>query len=1193
MTASQQQNFSLTNNTTQMAMDSQMTFDPDATLDIDATQPDPFEGLDEQKITNGGDNSILGASSTSATLANGVFQTNLTEQQNDALSTSAAQQHTSQASSLYTNACRGPISSTLSSTRNNLEWDNAVSAAMIIIDLIEKKGAKRIIEKYEQGQKGRELDDSNDQTLETIDPWVTCHGILVPGNQKPSSTAPASSSSTSSTPNAHNVYIQKLLLLVERLTDRDLERRLAVHMKYHELEDEGTARAMPSAGLMGLVYHMVQIRPVLDDEDLVNRLVKLQAIKGSFDESFYLELWFAALTGLREASFNTSCQNNMMPKNTTDTEKLNVCGSNTCNTTVATNRLLWKNLVLVKLPHLINLLQKRKETEELANYSLKRDAHQKSSSVKAVESNAIESSLMELRTFTGLLNACSPPACCSEFYVPSSKSSNLVNQFAFGGANGGQQQLSSTMEDDDDDSMMHMIDDMSYAAPTDFNTPTFIKAIRSISTDDIFTCIIYSCQPYKFLRESKLDKLLNKTGTNGTNTTTNTSNHIKSEQYDNADDTDFLMTNGSKQENGYPSSSSSSLFDDDHKMVDADDSDQHDDIGGKPDNLAQIEQNIDERMNAIQTNLTRASISELIHIGLVSLIYWQKIVDFILKLLQEKAQAGDVRSLSRICDALDDCPSAIDLILQLYHPSVLLSPLESICNEWNPSEDYMDMDDGASGSNENEEDDDDDMDGIQNWYFKFGKIWTFVLVVGNKFDIARNIDAVFKNKSGLCCQFFITGPVIYGAHAHDQEVEDLVGRWLSAMGGDGISDDLLRTTNLQLLLRATPTIIDRLLCIYDSGRIDMETFTGVLSYFRRRFLRFVLVPGVTEVLCDELLSRNASTALTCMSHLFLNQSLSDTLIGLCGNTILGSLRAWMECQRQYRKWTGNKNRNNISDIQQQHQIPNEDDNQANSLEQFFINKLDLDDEQHLSVPETISSGITRRTLFEKAREMFRYIVKSGRSMYMNDVDKDAKTLWEPVANSKPPKQVVSHYLDLIMFQAALKMGGAHWFIGMIVDEVLEAGKSGGAVRAAELGSCLLTTPLTCNAHGESACLAMFRCLLQDVIPSSINYCSTRNTSFFQGQTLGVFTSDCLVLMYHEAGDLVDELGDNFFKALVIDRVRGGDVSSLQMVPQASEDGTRFAPWDEEVVGSPVWRGFVKGLMSNPFIKEMWPGAYAS
>jgi hypothetical protein len=94
------------------------------------------------------------------------------------------------------------------------------------------------------------------------------------------STASSATKSTSlSIASTHNVYIQKLLLLVERLTDRDLERRLAVHMKYHELEDEGTARAMPSAGLMGLVYHMVQICPTLDDDELISRLVKLQAIK--------------------------------------------------------------------------------------------------------------------------------------------------------------------------------------------------------------------------------------------------------------------------------------------------------------------------------------------------------------------------------------------------------------------------------------------------------------------------------------------------------------------------------------------------------------------------------------------------------------------------------------------------------------------------------------------------------------------------------------------------------------------------------------------------------------------------------------------------------------------------------------------------------------------------------------------------
>ncbi|KAI8329870.1 mediator complex subunit Med5-domain-containing protein [Chlamydoabsidia padenii] len=1043
---------SLTNNTTQLAMVSQSTLDLDATLDATL--------IDDVKLARA--NVPVAATTNVDTLL-----------QQDPL------QH--------------PLE-----RRNSLEWENAVSAAKLIIDLIEKKGLKRIIEKYNQGHIGGEHEHSD-----TNDPWVTCHSILMPSK----STSVLSKPTTLSTADTHNVYIQKLLLLIERLTDRDLERRLAVHMKYHELEDEGTARAMPSAGLMGLVYHMVQICPTLDDNELVNRLVKLQAIKGSFDESFYLELWFAALTGLREASLSTSCQN-ITPSGQHD----NQTNNKNCNTTVATNRLLWKNLVLVKLPHLIHRFQERKEKEELTRHSLKRDLYRKSpQSRKDDESNAIESSLIELKTFTGLLNACNPPACCPEFYVPSSKSTNLVNRFAFG------------------EQQQHMIDD--YDTFTDFNTPAFIKAIQSISTNDIFTDIIHSCQPYHFLSGNKIRDNVK------------LDDESKFEQDNSCDDVPDCGG-------------------DDDKM----DVDRQTDMDNA---ITEIDQNINQRMNAIQSNATKASIMELIHIGLISLTHWRKIVEFLLMLLHDKAQAGDVRTLYRFCGALNDCPAAIDLILQMHSPTVLLSPLEMICNEWNPSDDYMDVDDGASGSNDH--DDDDYMDGIQNWYHKFGNIWIFVLVVASKFDITSVIDTIFKEKNGLCYQFFVTGPIIYGVHAHDQEMEHLVGQWLSAMGGDGISDDLLRTTKLQMLLRGTPTIIDRLLCIYDAGRIETETFNGVLSYFRKRFLHFVLVPGVIHVLCDELLNRNASSALTCLTHLV--SALPDTLIHLCASTVLGSLGVWKESQQQYKKLR-------VPTSKDQDQ-----DQEITRLEQCFITTLDvgMNNKQPMI-------GVNRRTLMEKSREMFRYIVKSGRSMYMNNVDGDARNLW--AVNGKWPQQVVSHYLDLVMFQSALKMHGARWFICMIVDEVLEAGKSGGAVRAAELGSCLLTTPLIYNTSSTSACLAMLRCLLQDVIPSSIKDCSTKNTSFFQGQTVGVFVSDCLVLMYQEPNDTIDTLGCDFFDALVIDRVRGGEVPQL-VVPRPSKDGSRFGVWDEEVVNSPVWRGFVKGLMSNPFIKEMWPNAYAS
>lgn len=221
-----------------------------------------------------------------------------------------------------------------------IQVENASLAAQIMMTLIEKKNAKRIFEvrNNQRRQAGLEVDH---------EPWIQCQAKLELKQLK----CPIAT---------QNTQIQKLVLLIQRLTDRDLERKMAVHMKYHELEDEGTARAMPSAGLMGLLYHMVQIRPSLDDNYIVDHLLKLQTIKGSFDESFYLELWLTALTGLREASLNTSCKG--PPEEDTDVRE-----NKSCNSVAATNRLLWKSLVLVKLPFLLTKLQKKQENEDTSN----------------------------------------------------------------------------------------------------------------------------------------------------------------------------------------------------------------------------------------------------------------------------------------------------------------------------------------------------------------------------------------------------------------------------------------------------------------------------------------------------------------------------------------------------------------------------------------------------------------------------------------------------------------------------------------------------------------------------------------------------------------------------------------------------------------------------------------------------------
>lgn len=166
-TASQQFNFSYTNNNTQMAADSQMTVDPDATFDLDATQPDPSnERDDDPKSVNEADNSFIsGGNRTTTATTHSVAAggdplagpTSLLQRQDSSLVDPL--QHPSQSSSLYPSTWNGStITSPLHMDSSCLEWENALSAAKIIIDLIEKKGAKRIIEKYEEEQKKNPAD---------------------------------------------------------------------------------------------------------------------------------------------------------------------------------------------------------------------------------------------------------------------------------------------------------------------------------------------------------------------------------------------------------------------------------------------------------------------------------------------------------------------------------------------------------------------------------------------------------------------------------------------------------------------------------------------------------------------------------------------------------------------------------------------------------------------------------------------------------------------------------------------------------------------------------------------------------------------------------------------------------------------------------------------------------------------------
>lgn len=286
----------------------------------------------------------------------------------------------------------------------------------------------------------------------------------------------------------------------------------------------------------------------------------------------------------------------------------------------------------------------------------------------------------------------------------------------------------------------------------------------------------------------------------------------------------------------------------------------------------------------------------------------------------------------------------------------------------------------------------------------------------------------FTDKTGYIYEYFIRGTIIFGIDIDDASMEPTINNWMTALaGGDGLSDDLLLTTRPQTLVLIVPTIIQRGILLYSSQQMDKDVFFGMLSYFQNRFLNFTL-SSICLLLCEELLGAHPEIALECLCQLIM----SDTPLPRDFNLhpVLGSLESMIQYREQQESTALVAGMNDLK---------------------VYISKMTKLTEDHTSVHvETVTTDVTPSTLFEKASLMFKYIVKSGRSMFMSDVDADTHSLWDAETSKT---QVVSHYLDMVLFETALEIGGAHWFVDMIVEQVLEAGKSGGAVRAGKIICC--------------------------------------------------------------------------------------------------------------------------------------------
>ncbi|KAG2178054.1 hypothetical protein INT43_003307 [Umbelopsis isabellina] len=933
----------------------------------------------------------------------------------------------------------------------------------------------------------------------------------------------------------NNAKVQQLFVSVKQLTDTLSEKHKIVHMKYHELEDEGTARAMPSAGLMGLMYHLTQIRPSLTDADVVERMIKLQRIKGAFDESFYLELWLAALTGLAEVC--SGCNGDQ--EGEIDSSSIKTKPLHTCTLKSVTSQCLWKNLVLIKLPSLIQQFQQEKtsltDATDLNSDEIDNEQHNLNGEDKGPKPNALESSLFELRAFSGLLNACSFNSCCFKAFAPASWSESN----------------SSTANADEDDLML-MLNDMS-DVDDGLNTPAVIKAVKSESTQDIFKLIVQVCRMNGFVRP-EIAKQLQRT--------------VKS--LDNQ-----LVLGKSEATDDMSSILDTSMLDFSDGLT-ADNSIRKDVEPGNEDDYNFITQNIEQRIKTLEENPTTAYTTDLIKIALLSTSHLKTVTDFLLTFIRQKADLLDLRSIAPICEAIPLTPCILDVIFEIYQPTDLLGPLELLCNDWNRSNYSMDMEGSNDFGGQAQ-----DMDDLQSSFEDFGKVWYLVNLTICKFDLSGDLSSVFSNPSGYCYSFFLQYPAVYDSGMADDHIDQFISTWMSALfGNDGISDALLRSSTPQLLIKVAPTLFERSIYAYEAGEMELQNLLGGFAYFKEKFLSYVLVPSAISWLCTEILYNKSVAAITIVRDLFQCEDIPDIFVLLSASQLLSTFAALDIDYVPQEAISGD------SDIQNSGK-----DSLEPQARDIYSRILASCQRQHIGDREV--NAATPDNLFSRTRDMLRYIVKSGRSMYMRDVEADT---YASAHQQDSLPDISGHYLDMSMFKAALEIGGKRWFLQSIVEEVLQAGQAGGAVRAAELGSCLVATPLSMSANAQSNTLDILRCLLVDIVPSVLASSSPVNHSFFQGQTLGVFISDCMVLTKGFSTNSAATTYAQTVESIIAQFLRQlRAIAKLRLKKRSSENQPKspnslgpFASCSDEIIKSPLFRGVIKGLKSNTVLLEKWP-----
>lgn len=201
--------------------------------------------------------------------------------------------------------------------------------------------------------------------------------------------------------------------------------------------------------------------------------------------------------------------------------------------------------------------------------------------------------------------------------------------------------------------------------------------------------------------------------------------------------------------------------------------------------------------------------------------------------LTSYCESSSIDLISSLCKILISRPELLESLFILIAPSTILNPIVQFLESFHV------------GGEESF--------GETNPIAVYGTIVLSLQVILSRFDLNRDLARHLASHSGFYLNWLASVSAVYPLQGMDQDSTILIRGWVGALFSEGISDELMQSTNPRILLRIAPTLVKQSISAARVGVLSIENLREGLSYFLQDSLLSYTIPGIVKWLVGEII----------------------------------------------------------------------------------------------------------------------------------------------------------------------------------------------------------------------------------------------------------------------------------------------------------------------------------------------------